>query len=70
MLPKIIAFFIVVVVLAYFTSSIWASCNIKYKACTSYCDVRYMASSFKKAGCKGTCTSKKIGCISKEVIEK
>lgn len=70
MLPKIIAFIIVIVVLAYMTSSIWVSCNISYQMCTTLCDVKHITSDFKKAGCKGSCTSKKIACISKEAIQK
>ncbi len=69
MLVKTIIFIVSVAVIAYLTSSIWASCNIKYQMCATLCDVRHITSDFKKAGCKGGCTSKKISCISKEVIE-
>lgn len=70
MWTKIIAFIIVIAVLAFLTFSIWANCKIKYQLCSALCDVRYMTSDFKKAACKGGCTSKKIRCISKVAIEK
>lgn len=70
MLVKATVAFIGIAVIAFLTSSLWASCGIKYQVCTTLCDVRHMTSDLKKAGCKGGCTSKKISCISKEVIEK
>ncbi len=59
-----------IALIAFLTSSYWASCDIKYQVCTASCDVKYITSDLKTAGCKGSCTSKKIACISKEVIEK
>jgi len=67
---KIAVVIIGIAVIAYLTSSIWVSCDIKYQACTTVCDVQYMNSGLEKAGCKGSCTSKKIACISKKVIER
>ena len=72
MLVKAVVAIIVIAIvaaIAFLTSSFWASCDIKYQACTTSCDVQYLTSDLKKAGCRGSCTSKKIACISKEVIE-
>ncbi len=70
MLVKAIVAIIGIVVIAFLTSSFWASCDIKYQMCATLCDVKHITSDFKKAGCKGGCASKKISCISKKVIEK
>lgn len=70
MLIKIAVVIIGIAVIAYLTSSLWVSCDIKYQACTAVCDVQYINSDIGKAGCKGSCTSKKIACISEKVIEK
>lgn len=70
MLVKAAVAIVGIAVIAFLTSSIWASCDFKYQICTTVCDVRHMSSDLKKAGCKGSCTSRKIACISKDVIEK
>lgn len=70
MLAKAVVVIVGIAVIAFLTSSFWASCDIKYQICTTVCDIRHINSDLKKAGCKGSCTSKKIACISKKVIEK
>lgn len=70
MLLKITAVLIAIVVIAFLTFSIWASCDIKYQRCSTLCEIKHFNSDFDKAGCKGVCFSKKISCITSEAIEK
>jgi len=70
MLVKFAVVIVGIAVIAFLTSSIWASCDFKYQVCTTLCDARHVTSDLKKAGCKGSCTSRKIACISKKAIEK
>ena len=70
MLVKAAVTLVGIAVIAFLTSSIWASCDFKYQLCATLCEAKHMTSDLKKAGCKGSCTTKKIACISKEAIEK
>jgi hypothetical protein len=59
-----------IAVVAYLTLSFWASCDLRYDVCTAVCDVRHTDSDIEKMACKTGCTSERIGCVSKEYLDK
>ena len=67
---KVAAVVIGIAVIAILSFSIWASCDFKYQVCTTVCNVQHLDSDLKKAGCKASCTSKNLACVSKEFLEK
>ncbi len=69
MLVKAFIVALVVAIVAFVSFPYWASCNLKYDVCLSICDVRHFNSGIEKAACKGGCTTKKIACLTKQVIE-
>ena len=70
MLIKVVVAAAGIAFIAYLTMSIWASCDLRRQTCTTVCEVRHMDSDLKKAGCKASCTSDNIACVSKEYLEK
>ena len=58
-----------VAIVAFFTFPYWASCDIKYETCLVGCDIKHFGSDIKKAACKGNCTTRKIACLSKQIIK-
>jgi hypothetical protein len=56
-------------IIVFFTFPYWASCSAKYETCLVGCDIRHFGSDIKKAACKGSCTTRKISCLSKQIIE-
>ena len=69
MLVRILLISVLVAVVTFLTFPYWASCNLKYEACLAICDVRHFNADIDKAACKGGCTSKKIACLTEQVLE-
>ena len=70
MLIKALIIAAVVAAIAFFTFPYWASCNMKYDACLTICDVRHFNADISKAACKGGCTTKKIACLTEQTIQR
>jgi hypothetical protein len=69
MLVRILLISVLVAVVTFLTFPYWASCSLKYETCLAICDVRHFNADIDKAACKGGCTTKKIACLTEQVLE-
>lgn len=59
-----VAGLIVLGVVAFATAPIWGGCNITYRACKQWCDVRHN-DKLERITCKASCKADHLSCLSK-----
>ena len=60
---KLIIILLAVGIVAVLTAPVWGGCDINYKLCSGWCDIRYFNSSFEATVCKGGCGADKLACL-------
>lgn len=67
---KMLLMAVVVVVIAVATMPMWGSCDLNYKTCSTWCELKHFNEDVKKAGCQAACSSDKLGCLGQQGVEK
>lgn len=69
-MKKLLLILVISIIIAVATIPLWGTCDLKYRFCTTLCDLRHGNSELQKTTCRTRCTTEKAACLAGEGVEK